>query len=152
MTNRYEDNINSQLDAKRAKRILSKTSESTIHTHIATYLWHALKKGVVWNTVEVSNQQGGKSAMIRQAKLRKKGVRKGWPDIQLFWPHPVHSNCTQGLCLEVKRPGGVVSDAQKACHADLARVNIPTAIVYSVEEAREAIRVYKVPTMEAMEW
>lgn len=78
------------------------------------------------------------------AKLKWMGVLPGVPDIIGILPPPVGR-----VLLEVKAPGGRVSEDQDAIRAHCERFEIPFAIVHSVEEAREALRRFGIVTREA---
>ena len=145
MTNRYEDKLHNTLDAKKR---LPKLSEEDLHFKISEYLFYTLKKEVAWTTFEVSNQQGGHRGRLKQIKLKKKGVKIGWPDVQLFWASDTIIGYTKSLFLEIKTPQGVVSPVQRACHTHLLGVNIPTVIVRSVDDVREVIRIHGIPSVE----
>ena len=119
-------------------------TEAVIHKSVAELLTTALKPVVVWTTVEVSNQRGGEAARWQQVKNKMRGVKTGWPDIQMFWPY---QNYTKGLCIELKRKGGKPTDIQLTCHDELATANIPTIICRSVDEVKAALDVYDVPTI-----
>ncbi len=119
-------------------------SEAVIHRQVALRLTQILKQSVVWTTVEVSNQQGGDWAARNQGQQKARGVKTGWPDLQLFW---AYKGYTKGLTIELKRPGGKATKIQLACHDDLARANIPTVVCRSVDEVEEALDMYEVPTI-----
>lgn len=119
-------------------------SEAVLHKHVAIALAQVLSPFVVWTTVEVSNQQGGKWAARNQGQLKEKGVKTGWPDIQLFWPH---DDYTKGLCIELKKPGNKATHKQLLCHHELANANIPTVICHSWDEVEAALDMYEVPTI-----
>jgi len=119
-------------------------TEAVIHKAVAEALSKTLKPCVVWTTVEVSNGRGGKPAMRQQVKNKIRGVKTGWPDIQMFWPY---ENYTKGLCIELKRKGNKATDPQLECHDELAKANIPTIICRSWDEVKAALDVYEVPTI-----
>ena len=120
-------------------------SEEQIHLSIAQYLFNVLPNRhdnlVLWTTIEMSNQQGGWKGKVKQDKLKKKGAKKGWPDIQIFW----NDGQLRGLCLEVKKKGGYLSHEQKFVHEELLILGIPTETVRSIDDTREAIIKHNVP-------
>lgn len=118
--------------------------ESQIHKEVAFRLVQILRPDVFWTTVEVSNQQGGEAARWQQVKNKQRGVKTGFPDIQIFW---AYEDYTKGLCIELKRPGNKPTAPQLACHTELALANIPTVICRSADEVEEALNVYDVPTI-----
>jgi len=115
-------------------------TEEALHIQIASYLTFVLdKRYTLWTTVENSNQQGGKQGIIKQGKLRKKGVLKGFPDIVIFYKSDKNFNF-QCLMLEVKRPkGGVLSASQKEVHAQVTKIGGDVVVVKSVEDVIEIL-------------
>lgn len=55
-------------------------------------------------------------------------IRKGWPDFTVL-----HQG--RAYCLELKAPGGVLSDEQKQCLAELETTGTPCKVAYSDAEA-----------------
>jgi hypothetical protein len=96
---------------------------------------------VVHTTVENSNQQGGKAGRIKQYILRLKGVKDGWPDIQIFW----NDDGLHSLMLELKTKSGRLSKNQKEMHRRLEGITIHTVVCRSVEEVRDALITHNVP-------
>jgi len=119
-------------------------TEAVIHKAVAEALSKTLKPCVVWTTVEVSNGRGGEAARWQQVKNKMRGVKTGWPDLQLFWPY---KDYTRGLCIELKRKGENPKQVQLDCHDELAKANIPTIICRSWDEVKAALDVYEVPTI-----
>lgn len=120
---------------------IKKISEKQLHLSVAKFLFTVLDTKA-WTTIEISNQQGGRMGLIKQAVLKSKGAKTGWPDIQIFWPV---DNLTAGLCIELKCPGNNITTSQLACHKDLAEANIPTVICRSIGEVSCALVTYNVP-------
>lgn len=56
----------------------------------------------------------GRRGYIAQADVKAMGVMAGWPDLELI------RKDGQTLFIELKRPGGRMSDDQRAVHAALA--------------------------------
>lgn len=96
---------------KPSLRQKKRAEEELIHLDIASFLKNNLQPGALWTTVENSNQQGGSAGLIKQIKLKAKGVRSGWPDIQIFFKHSysAHIGC---LFIELKSRKGSQSDSQ----------------------------------------
>ena len=88
-----------------------------------------------------ANLAGDAGARMRQmAALRADGVLPGWPDLLIWKPAP-------GLpplfgVLEVKRPGGVLSDDQLSVQASLLRDGWSYRAVSSVVDALQAVRAW----------
>ncbi len=85
-----------------------KHPEDSFHIAVAQYLDLALPKDAVWTTVE----HGGKRTKAEAGKLKAKGVKPGWPDVQVVYGGRL-------ICFELKAPGGTRSPAQKVMHAQL---------------------------------
>lgn len=66
--------------------------------------------------------------------LKGDGLKTGYPDLIIHWP------TGKGACIEVKRPGGRLSDDQKTVHAKLAAIGWPVATCESVDEAFRFLR------------
>jgi len=96
--------------------------EDELHLTVAAYLDLALPIGVPWTTIEA----GGRRGMLEAVRLRRKGVKRGWPDILIFW-RPV-------ICIELKSPTGRLSPAQKAVHKQL---KCSGALVYTARQVEE---------------
>ncbi len=75
---------------------------------------------------------GSPGARFKQiGALKGDGTVMGWPDLTCLW-----ARGQRGCLFEIKRPkGGVVSDAQKACHERLERAGWPVTIITSPDEA-----------------
>ncbi len=125
-------------------------SEYTLHCQIAQFLSMVIKKPSRWHTVEVSNHGFGKAAMINQAMDKRKGVVTGWCDIEIFWrrkcpcPNPncmtSRTNPLQILFLEVKVPGGKLTDKQEALHKELREEGHSVFVTHSVEETKAILK------------
>ena len=122
--------------------------ENTIHAQIAQYLNLVIKRPSRWHTVEVSNQAQGRAAMIRQMQLKKRGVVTGWPDIEIFWYDQVWYNVVSNtyigsfkiIFLEVKIPGGQLTEKQAALHQELRGDGHSVYVVHSVDEVQSVLK------------
>jgi len=140
----------SGVDGKMKRRRSIKTGEKTtrnrieesIHRQIADHLLLVLDPSVVWTSVEVSNQQGGLAGEIKQGRLNRKGVKAGWPDIQLLYQR---AGELAFLALEVKSPTGRQQENQKVIEARLEAVGAFYTIVRSIDDVRDALMEYGVP-------
>lgn len=137
------------LEKANKKPKVPKISEYTLHCQIAQYLNLVIKKPSRWHTVEVSNHGYDKAAMINQGMDKKKGVRTGWPDIEIFWRPQCSNNidCKEASCselfmifLEVKVPGGNLTDKQEALHKELREEGHGVFTVYSVEDVEKVLK------------
>lgn len=81
---------------------------------------------------------GGHRHILVARRLKLEGVRRGVPDIFL----PCARQGYHGLFLEIKRPGGRVSAAQKETLAMLRAAGYKTTVAYGVDEAIAIIEQY----------
>lgn len=121
------------------KRPISYVLENQIHTAIARYLDFVIKRPSRWHTVEVSNQQGSRAGMFKQIALKKKGVRTGWPDIEILWTQLAGKGflweyATKLIFFEVKIPGKDADERQKILHQELREDGHYVYVVHSIEE------------------
>ena len=125
-------NLERALKSQRKPSVL----ESTIHTQIAQYLNLVIKRPSRWMTVEVSNQAQGKAAMIRQMQLKKRGVVTGTPDIFIWWVNEDSDGWGRPelkmVFLEVKVPGGKLTEKQEDLHKELKEDGHYVFTVHSV--------------------
>jgi hypothetical protein len=78
---------------------------------------------------------GDSDARQKQAAvLRADGRMEGWPDLMVI------DRRGRLACLEVKREGGIVSADQERVLALLARWNVPTAAICTLDEALICVR------------
>lgn len=115
--------------------------ENKIHQAIAAYLRLVIKRPSRWHTVEVSNQASGKAAMFRQIALKKRGVITGWPDIEII---VVSQNNVMMIFLEVKIPGGKLTEKQEALHQELREDGHNVHVVHSVDEVETVLKTLEV--------
>lgn len=78
----------------------------------------------------------GGGGLVRGAKLKRMGLKPGWPDIQLIAEGRYYG-------VEVKTPKGKLSPSQKGLHIKLAEIGCEVAIVRSLEEAMEVANGWK---------
>lgn len=97
--------------------------EDALHMAAAQFLDLALPEDACWTTVE----HGGYRTKAERGKLKAKGLKPGWPDVQIVW---------QGLmiCIELKTPGGTLSKAQRDLHPRLMAAG---ALVYTAKQVEE---------------
>ena len=89
---------------------------------------------------------GGSRHIAEAANLKKLGVQPGIFDLQLYLPGG------RIACIEVKAPGGVLSDDQEAVARELTERSIPWAVVTgakAIEQTRAFLRTLDVPMREA---
>lgn len=116
--------------------------ENQIHLAIAKYLDMVIKRPSRWHTVEVSNQAKGRAAMFRQVALKARGVRTGWPDIEIIFINDIKIADNAAfkhvfmLFLEVKIPGGKLTEKQEALHLELKEDGHNVYVVNSVDDVK----------------
>lgn len=87
-------------------------AEDVDHLAVARYLDTL---GLLWQ----HSPNSGKRNVVAGAKLKQMGMRRGFPDFQIFDAPPLHPNA-KGVCIELKRArGGRVSDEQRYWLAEL---------------------------------
>ncbi len=93
-----------------------KHPEDSLHIAVAQFLDAALPHDACWTTVE----HGGKRTKAEAGKLKAKGLKPGWPDVQIVYRQRL-------ICFELKASGGTLSPEQKVMHA---RLSLAGALVY----------------------
>lgn len=84
-------------------------TEAQLHKAVAKFLAAALPPEVAWTTFPAGG--GGK---VRGAQLKERGLRAGWPDIQL-----IVGGSFVGI--ELKTPRGKIEPHQDECHAAIRK-------------------------------
>ena len=114
--------------------------EGPVHLSVLNYLRTVLHGAVVHHSPNAFGMAGADVA--RQiAKHKHMGMVPGFPDLLALTFHGP-------LFFEVKAEGGL-SEAQKAFHADLRRMNYRVAVVRCVEDVRCALAEWGIPTRES---
>lgn len=133
-------------------------SEHTLQRSVAQYLDAVLTKDVLWSGID--HAQGGhdKTAIIRQAKLKGRGIKKGWPDVVLYWSFPriwsglglIHHDtiCRVGH-IELKSAKGRMKPEQIEFADRCQALGHRHAVVRSIEDLRRVLREWAVPTRES---
>lgn len=123
---------------KRKRKITAKNAilEDGLHQTVAEFLAIALPPSYPWTTV--GHGGGGR---FRGAQLKKRGLHKGWPDIQIL--QPPHGRF---IGPELKRPvGGKPSDDQLLVHAMIRTVGGAVEFCHSLDEVEIFLRHQGVP-------
>lgn len=112
-------------------------SEDQIQRAIIAYLRTVLPDAVVHHS-----PNGGLRTKAQAAKFKAAGVVPGWPDITIL---------RRGMArfMEVKTVTGRMSPHQNEFRNFCIRNGFPLAIVHSVDEAKEALRMWGIETREA---
>lgn len=77
--------------------------------------------------------------VIRGRTDRKSTIRKGWPDFTILRAGKV-------CCIEFKAKGGVLSDDQKECLADLERNGTPATVAWDLATAIDFVKAHLLAT------
>ena len=114
--------------------------EEQIHRAVVDYLAVALPLGSV---VHHSPNEGRHKVQYR-VKQTRRGVRAGWPDIEIFvnrtWWH--REVAWSPLFLEVKTPTGRLSNSQRQVRQELIESGCRVGVVHSINEARDFLKNY----------
>lgn len=81
---------------------------------------------------------GGARNAWTAKNLRDEGALSGAPDLLLLVPRHGYAS----LCIEMKKPGGKVSEAQKAFSKTAAAFKNKYVVCYSVEEFQSVVEDY----------
>ena len=113
-----------------------KAPERLLHKAVAAYLQLVLPLRSFWTTFPA----GGGGA-IRGATLKAQGLKPGVPDVLIVYA---------GLAywLELKAVKGKTSPQQDATIALLEHAGSPTAICRSIDDVRDALKQWGIPTIE----
>jgi hypothetical protein len=111
--------------------------ELLLHKAVAAYLHAVLPLRSFWTTFPA----GGGGA-IRGATLKAQGLRPGVPDVCI-----IHDG--RAYWLELKAPKGKTSPQQDTTIALLEHAGSPTAICRSIDDVRDALALWQIPTIES---
>lgn len=113
-------------------------SEDQLHNTVAQFLALSLPADVIAH----HSMNEGKRGWQTQRKLKRFGMVKGWPDleivaqgrvyfIELKAPGRIENGCTKGK--------GYLSPEQRECHDRLRNAGCAVAVCRSLEEVQEAL-------------
>lgn len=112
--------------------------EETIHVSVLEWLRLVLPDAVIFHP-----PNGGYRDVREAAKLKRMGVLPGIPDLVVFMDNAF-------VCaFEVKAQRGVLSDDQKNVHYVMRALGFKVAVVRGIDETRQALASWGVPTREA---
>jgi len=93
---------------------------------------------LIWNHCP----NGGSRNVIEAAKLKRMGVKAGFPDVTIYNSPPCNRNA-KGAVIELKRVvGGKVSPEQTKWLHDLAELGWVTAICFGIDDAIKQLRAW----------
>ena len=120
-------------------------SEFALHCAVANFLNAVLlpearlastESDVAWTTFPAGG--GGKA---RGGKLKRLGLKAGWPDIQLVWRGRFYG-------IELKQAKGRLSTDQVSTHRKLCHAGAWIVTCRSIEEVGDALRAWGIPTRQ----
>lgn len=98
--------------------------EADIHMLVADYLDRALPPGTMWSTIG----HGGMPLHPRTAaRMKRQGLKPGIPDVLVVYQG-------RAIFIEMKRPGGRLSPAQKTMHERITSAGGVVEVCRSVDE------------------
>lgn len=89
-----------------------------------------------WNWTHVGH--GGKRSIQTAAMMKRSGVQAGWSDFILLSPDSL------AHFIELKRQGGVISDAQQAFANYCNTYGYPHAVVFGFDDAIAVLKHWRV--------
>jgi len=119
------------------------TTERAIQRAVVAYLRQVLPGAVVHHSVNEQALSGRdrKAAAIAMRNAKLDGMLPGWPDIEVLTD-------ARTLFFEIKREGGRLTDTQRKLHEEIRALGYSVAVVRSIEDVREALAEWAVPTRE----
>jgi len=121
------------------------TTERAIQRAVVAYLRQVLPRAIVHHSVNEQALSGRdrRAASIAMHNAKLDGMLPGWPDIEVLTDE-------RTLFFEVKREGGKLSPAQAGIHEQIRALGYSVAVVRSVDDVREALTEWAVPTAEVV--
>lgn len=105
-------------------------SETSIHMEVERYLRHAWPEDLPYTHFPAGEKRDERTG----GKLKRMGLKRGWPDFQFILPNG------QAAFIELKRPRkGRASDVQIDLRQQLVSLRCGYAICRSVEEVETAV-------------
>tara|TARA_R110002020_G_scaffold462012_1_gene681273 strand:- start:148 stop:498 length:351 start_codon:yes stop_codon:yes gene_type:complete len=104
-------------------------TEAQLQNLVADYLRVALPDGSVFH----HSPNEGKSHVAHRIKLKKAGMRTGWPDLEIFCPN------TKPIFIELKVGRNRVTPQQNETLNNLASCGCVTAVCKTLDEVRKVI-------------
>jgi hypothetical protein len=111
--------------------------EGPIHMACLHYLQLALSGAAIHHSANEMDIGGDPRAKaIAQSKAKAKGMRPGWPDIEVIWRGHFWT-------FEVKAEGNYATKQQRECGADIEKNGGKWAVVRSVDDVAECLREWR---------
>ena len=118
--------------------------EAPIQAEIVDWLRKALPGAVVHHCKNEINKSGRQFAR-EQAKAKWMGAVPGFPDLIVIARRGV-------MFLEVKAPKNYATKTQRALHADLQALGYRVAVVRSIDDVRDCLKLWGVNWLEPVEF
>lgn len=124
------------------KSLITEGSEASIQQAICNYL------DAKYPRILYCASAGGMRTSMKQAiKMKMTGYRKGFPDMFIYKAN----DSFNGLAMEVKKKGGVVSPHQKEWLNRLKEGGYYSCVVYNLDDAIQIIDSYISSTIQLSE-
>lgn len=92
------------------------------------------RDNVAWYAVD----HAASISMWQGAMRKARGVVRGIPDLDIYWNERAYK-------IELKVPGGVVSDEQRALHKVLRGTGVSVAVCWSLEDVHAQVATWGIP-------
>lgn len=112
--------------------------ETPVQVAIVDYLRLAHPSWIVHHAKGEINR-GGATFMREQAKAKRKGALKGFPDLVILPPASIGP-----IFLEVKAEGNYADKDQKQLHSRMIEAGYRVAVVRSIDDVRERLTAWGV--------
>ena len=111
-----------------------KHAERAFTIQVADYLHRALPDDAVWTHFPAGEARSAKTGAL----LKRYGTARGMPDFIVYWHN-------RSFRIELKSPGGRLSPAQKAMHAQLLAAGVQICIAHRFEAVESFLQSVGVP-------
>jgi hypothetical protein len=136
----YKKNTKKSVGLK--KSLITEGSEASIQQAICNYL------DAKYPRILYCASAGGMRTSMKQAiKMKMTGYRKGFPDMFIY----KSNDSFNGLAIEVKKKGGVISPHQKEWLTRLKDGGYFSCVVYNLDDAIQIIESYISNTIQLSE-
>lgn len=133
-------NVAGQMKARLRRQM--RDVEGPVHRAVLAYLRATLPHGMI-----VQHTANRPRSAIQGGKEKALGAVKGWPDLAIYGPGPDGPSV---WFAEVKSPGGKVTQEQRDLHDRIMLAGFNVRIIRSVEDMRNAIAAWGVPTNDRL--
>lgn len=117
------------------------SDEDDIQRAIVKYLRHVLPSGFI-----VQSTANKPRSAVAGAREKSMGAVAGWPDLAVYGQ--AEDEKPTAWFIEVKAPAGRLSDVQHDVHDRLKDCGFPVGIARSVDDVRELVRAWGLPSRD----